>query len=194
MNNRGFALTAFFLTFFTVVCFWEDSAQGRIIKIVVPEENRMEGGALFLWWPELPAIEWWQQDREASITRGSNVLVPLGADATRAEALIAAQAIEKKLTLCFNLGEFIFYQKRLLLEENDGAVEFVEGTAVTTGDGKKLPGFLFVHKKTGAFEHLFYGEEGNFYTIFSLQARDRKAYLRALHYYKLLLSRYREKW
>ncbi len=194
MNRRSLPLGAFFITVFIAACFWGASAQGRIVKIVVPEGSRVEDDALFLWWPELPAIEWWQQDREASIARGANVLVPLGADVDAAESLITARAVEKRLTLCFNLSEFIFYQKRVLLEENDEAIEFIEESTVTTGDGRKLLGFLLVSQKTGAFEHFLYGEEENFYTIFSLQARNRKAYLRALHYYKLLLGRYRENW
>ncbi len=152
MNRRSLPLGAFFITVFIAACFWGASAQGRIVKIVVPEGSRVEDDALFLWWPELPAIEWWQQDREASIARGANVLVPLGADVDAAESLITARAVEKRLTLCFNLSEFIFYQKRVLLEENDEAIEFIEESTVTTGDGRKLLGFLLVSQKTGAFE------------------------------------------
>ncbi len=193
INKQCHGLIAFFITIFISACFWGTLVQARIVKIAVPKEKRTERDTLFHWWPELPAINWWRQEREASIASGSNVFVPLGADVTRAEALITARAVEKRLTLCFNLGEFIFYQKRLLLEEDDKAIEFVKSSTVTTGDGKKLLGFIVIHKKTGAVEHLLYGEEGNFYTIFSLKARDRKAYLHALQSYKDLLGRYQGK-
>ncbi len=173
------------------ICFLEGPAYGRVVKFVLPEGEK-SGELSFYWQPQLPNIEWWEYDNSASLAQKAVVFVPLGADFFSAEAVILARAVERREACCPTLGEFASFQKERVITAGKNDIELVEKRTSTLGNNNVLRSYLFSSHKTGAVELRFYGEERNFYLVFSLKARTKKAYSRALPTYRRLLRRYFE--
>jgi hypothetical protein len=57
-------------------------------------------GICFYWWPTLPAINGWHQDKEQSFHENANVLAPDGSTSVDAETVIYANAVYKPRGRC----------------------------------------------------------------------------------------------
>jgi hypothetical protein len=72
-------------------------------------------------------------------------------------------------------------------------ITITETKLIVTADGKKLRSFTFFPTKQGNWERVSYGEEGEFYLVFTISSRTKMAYDRAIAAYESLVSGYREK-
>jgi hypothetical protein len=77
-------------------------------------------------------------------------------------------------------------------EENVPGVEITEVEALQTADKKKLRSFTFFPTKKGNWERVSYGEEGDFYIIFTISSRTQAAFDVAEKDYIKLIASYKK--
>ena len=68
-----------------------------------------------------------------------------------------------------------------------------EATALKTGDGQVVRSFTYFPPKEGNWERVSYGEEGEYYLIFTVSSRTKDGYAKAVPTYESLVQRYKEK-
>lgn len=163
-------------------------AQAEIEKIAIPSPN----GFRFLWWLKLPPIQHWHQDKEQSYANAINALAPEGTSFRNAEAVIYARAIYKPSKPELRpLNALIERDKGQFRQEFPDLI-IEETTQIATGDGQLLRSIKFSPTKSGNWEQVSYGEEEDYYLIFTLSSRSSAGFEAALVDYKLLLAMYKK--
>ena len=163
--------------------------QAEIYKAAIPSESGMK----FYWWPVLPEIKGWHHDRKFSLRYSSNAQAPDGFTFANAETVIYAKAIFKpRRKNIKSLNELIESDKNDFLN-NTKDLKIKEVDPLTTSDGKKLKSFTFTPKVKGNWERVSYGEEGEFYLIFTISSRSKNGYSESLKYYEQFISKYKQK-
>jgi hypothetical protein len=66
-----------------------------------------------------------------------------------------------------------------------------EAGSLTTADGQRLRSFSFFPKAKGNWERVAYGEEDEFFLLFTISARSLQAYKLKQADYEALVTRYR---
>ena len=152
-----------------------------------------DSGICFFWWPKLPQIKGWHQDKDESYQYSVNALAPDGFTFVNAKAVIYAGATYKpRVPETKSLSMFIEDDTRHFVASRPG-IAITEVDAVTTGDGQKMRSFTFIPKSKGDWEHVSYGEEGDYYLVFTLSARSREAFESAQGAYRDLIARYKSR-
>jgi hypothetical protein len=150
-------------------------------------------GICFYWWPKLPPVPGWHQDKEQSLNYGANALAPNGSSFVDAEAVMYAVAVYKpRDPEDKSLAMFIAGDKEHSLSSNPNVV-ITQVSDLVNGDGAKLPSFTFFPKSNGNWEQVSYGEEGDFYLTFALSARSKKAFDKMQSTYRDLIAHYKAK-
>ncbi len=151
-----------------------------------------QSSVCFYWWPKLSQPKGWHGDRDSSYQLRANVLVPDGSTFSNAGTVIYAEALYKPdHPETTSLEALIAGDKEQFLEHRPDTRVASSG-ALVTGDGKKLESFTFFPGKEGDWEKVSYGEEGDFYLIFTVSSRTEKAYKEAEPVYKSVIGNYRE--
>ena len=175
--------------FTLLVLFLGMAAQAEIEKVAVACNT----GFCLYWWPKLPAVAGWHQDKQQSFNYGANTLAPNGSSFVDAEAVIYAVAVYKpREPEAKSLAMFIAGDKSQFLSSNPNITITKVGDLVNA-DGNKLPSFTFFPKSNGNWEQVSYGEEGEFYLTFVLSARSKKAFDKTQSTYRELIAHYRAK-
>ena len=178
------------VTFFMCMCF--GLAKAEIEKIAVTNSPRCAEGIHFLWWPKLTEIKGWHHDRNASDVDAVNALAPDGFTFKNAESVIYAKASYKpRMPETKSLEQFISDDHEEFLN-NYKNLKIVRMASLTTADGQVLPSYKFIPMSEGNWEQVAYGEEGEFYLIFTLSSRSQKGFDNALSAYEQLVSKYKE--
>jgi len=165
------------------------SASAEIEKIAMPCEQKL----CFYWWPELPDVQGWHQDREHSYMCGANAQAPDGFTFGNAEAVVYAKALYKpKIPKTESLETLIKDDKEQFLSK-DPNMMVSEVDPLITGDGQVLKSFTFFPKGEGNWEQVSYGEEGDFFLVFAVSSRTKEGFNKVLGAYKQFISQYREK-
>jgi hypothetical protein len=150
-------------------------------------------GICLYWWPKLPAVSGWHQDKEQSLNYGANALAPNGSSFVDAEAVMYAVAVYKpRDPQDKSLAMFIAGDKSQFLSSNPNSA-ITQVSDLVNGDGNKLPSFTFFPKANGNWEQVSYGEEGDFYLTFVLSARSKKAFEKTQGTYRDLIAHYKAK-
>ncbi|HUQ10583.1 MAG TPA: hypothetical protein VM146_09735 [Steroidobacteraceae bacterium] len=176
------------LSFFT-------AALGTPAALAEIEKNAepCETGICLHWWPKLPELHGWHGDRGSSLRYGANALAPNGFTFSNAETVIYARALFKpRMPKATSLETLITDDKQELLSGNVG-VRISETKALVTGDGQNLRSFMFSPEAGGNWERVSYGEEGEFYLLFTISSRTASGYKKAEPAYEELIHRYRAK-
>lgn len=171
-----------------ILTFSVSIVHAEIEKIALPSAS----GFQFLWWPKLPPIQHWHQDTEQSYANAINALAPDGAAFINAETVMYARAFYKpnhpKLK---SLSALIEHDIDQFKQEFSGLL--IEETAsIVTGDGQLLRSIKFSPTKSGNWEQVSYGEEEDYYLIFTLSSRSLAGFKAALVDYKLLIAMYKK--
>src|SRR4029450_9721818 len=87
-----------------------------------------------------------------------------------------------------SLRQFIAEDRQTTAASTPGTVVAAAGT-LSTADGQQLPAFTFFPKSAGNWELVAYGEEGDYFLIFTLSARSQAAYRRSESSFKTLAAR-----
>jgi hypothetical protein len=76
--------------------------------------------------------------------------------------------------------------------ENVPGVSIQEVAALSTFDGQKFRSFTFFPTSTGNWERVSYGEEGEFYLIFTVSSRSLAGFNSAVGAYEKLITGYKK--
>lgn len=165
-------------------------AAAEIENYAVPCEQRL----CFHWWPKLPSIEGWEQDREHSFHYSVNALVPIGSSFANADVVMYAKAVYKPRQPEATSLSVLIEHDRNDFTENVPGFKIEEVEPLSTGDGTKLRSLTFSPPATGGnWEQVSYGEEGDFYLIFTVSSRSAEGFTSSRSIYRDLIARYREK-
>jgi hypothetical protein len=146
----------------------------------------------FHWWPRVPAIPGWHHDEEQSQRLGANVWVPDGSSFSDADAIIYAEASYKPRTPDIHSLAALIDKDRQFFQQKASDTVIAEADALKTADGQSLRSLTFFARSSSQWERVSYGEEGEFYLIFTLSAHDKASYERRLPLYKDWLASYKE--
>jgi len=151
-----------------------------------------ERGICLYWWPKLPPLKGWHQDGGSSKKYGVSALAPDGSSFANASAVIYAKAAYKPRMPETDSLEKVIANDQKTFRSKFAAIVITETDGLLTADGKKMRTFTFFPKSTGEWEEVSYGEEGEFYLIFTLSAHSREAFEKTLSTYRDLVGRYKE--
>lgn len=169
-------------------CLVCSSVYAEIERIAAPGEN----GLSFYWWPKLAPIKGWHQDREHSFFYGANALAPDGFTFRDAEAVMYARALYKPRSPEIKSLEILIKNDRKDFEANVPGVSIKEVAPISMADGKKIRSFTFFPTKGGNWERVSYGEEGEFFLVFTVSSRSQSGYNAAAIAYETLISGYKK--
>jgi len=165
------------------------AAQAEVEKIATPCDN----GICLYWWPKLPPISGWHQDKDQSFHYRINALAPDGSSFVKAEAVMYAEAIYKpRVPETKSLDALIAGDKQKFLQ-SDPSLTIAEASEMMTGDGIAMRSFTFFPRSQGNWEPVTYGEETEYYLIFTLSSRSKEAFERTTTTYRELIARYKAK-
>ena len=163
-------------------------AHAEIEKIAIPAEK----GFSFYWWPKLAPPEGWHQDREHSFYYSANALAPDGFTFKNAQSVMYVRAIYKPREPNLKSLDALIENDKKDFEANVPGVEIREVTALSTADGQKLRSFTFFPTSKGNWERVSYGEEGDFYLIFTISSRSLAGFNKTVASYEKLIVGYQE--
>ena len=164
------------------------SAHAEIEKFAVPSDK----GILFHWWPKLDPLDGWHQDKEFSLFYSANSLAPDGFTFKNAETVMYARAIYKPREPNIKSLEELIEEDKKDFELNVPGVLITEVAPISTLDGQKLKSLTFFPTKTGNWERVSYGEEGDFYLIFTISARSQSGFTAFEGAYEKLITTYKK--
>lgn len=163
-------------------------AMGEIEKIAIPCET----GFCFYWWPKLAVVDGWHHDRDHSLHYGFNAQAPDGENFASAETVIYANAPYKpRMPEVDSLDTLIENDQEKFRNDFPG-VEIREVTAITTGDGRKFRSFSYSPAEKGSWERVSYGEEGDFFLIFTVSSRTKEGLEGSAGVYEAFVQAYKE--
>lgn len=180
---RRVAVVAILLSLVPVPTFAE------IFKLAVPQDP----GFRLYWWPVVKIPAGWEHNENVSREAGVNMLVPVGEKFADAPSVIYARADYKpRLPEVRSIAEYVERDRQDLASESpDTLITALE--AVQTADGKSLAMREFVIPARKQWEVVAYGEEGEFYLLFTLSATSEAALKAALPVYYEMLHAYSER-
>lgn len=144
-------------------------------------------------WPILPQLPGWVHDEAASRRYDSNFLVPRRQTFTTAPAVIYARALYKpKMADIGSVEQLMAADQRQAAHDAPG-VHISEQAALQDRDGTGFRCVSFAPPAEGSWEVVAYGEEGDYYLIFTVSASSPVALEKALPDFKQLISRYKKK-
>lgn len=145
----------------------------------------------FHWWPKLPAVSGWHHDREHSLHYSFNAQAPDGKTFANAEAVIYANAPYKaRMPEVKSLQTLIDNDQRQFRTDFPG-VKVRELDPILTAEGKPLRSFEYTPAKAGNWERVSYGEDSEFYLIFTVSSRTMTGLARALGAYEEFIHAYK---
>lgn len=164
--------------------------------IALPEIEKVgqvcETGVCLAWWPKLEPATGWHHERGPSFQNGANVQVPDGFTFSNAETVIYAKAVYKpRIPETASLEAFIKKDKDEFLKD-DPSIAITEVTPLKAKDGKVFESYNFFPKAEGNWEEVSYGEEGEYYLIFTISSRSHAGFLGSLQVFERYIAQYKE--
>ena len=177
--------TYFFLLFILLSV----AANAEIEKKVVPcEQQKM----CIYWWPKLAIIQGWHHERNFSYQYGFNAQAPDGFTFANAESVIYAKALYKPSIPETKSLEMLISKDKNDFISRDPNIIVSEVTSLKTGNGQNLKSFTFFPQGKGNWEQVSYGEEGEFYLIFTVSSKSEEGFTKVLDTYKQFINQYKE--
>jgi len=155
-------------------------------KIATPCKNSI----CFHWWPKLPNIKGWHQDRDQSLYFSVNAQAPDGKTFADAETVIYANAPYKPRIPETKSLQMLIDDDQKNFRSNYPGIDIQEVDSLVTSDGQVLRSFRYFPEKKGNWEQVSYGEEGDFYLIFTISSRSKKGFDNAFNDYKQFVNGY----
>jgi hypothetical protein len=159
------------------------TAGADVEKIAEPTET----GIRFMWWPKVEAPKGWQFDEGASHRYAFKAFVPHGSTFSDAEAVIYAKANFKPRT------PEVTSVEALVAQDIAGSAEATAERkgVLLSGDGKAFQLVAFVPKNAGDWEYVAYGEEPEYFILFTLSSHTKDGLARALPDFRSLVASYK---
>jgi hypothetical protein len=163
-------------------------ADAEVVKMAVPSDS----GLRLYWWPALPIPKGWQHDDEVSREREVNVILPIGKSFDDAPAVIYARADYKpRLPQVHSLADYIHQDKADIGSQSPTAA-IADRPDVKTGDGATLKVVSYALPAKRQWELVAYGEEGDYYVLFTVSAATDTDLKDAESVFYGLLARYKK--
>lgn len=175
--------------FISILSLIASVSKAEIEKTAIPDEKC--GTICFYWWPKLPTISGWHQDKEQSFNYSANTQAPDGYTFINAETVIYAKALYKpRIPETKSLSQLI----------NDDQNSFKKGSKlvinpegkILTADKKQISIYSFTPESNGNWEYVGYGEEGDFYLVFTISSRTQEGLNKNLPIFKEYINGYKE--
>jgi hypothetical protein len=164
-------------------------AWADVEKFVTACDDKM----CFHWWPKLPALQGWHQDRDNSLYYSFNALAPEGKSFSDAETVIYAKAVYKpRVPDAKTLASFVERDMQTFRSEYPD-LKITEEAPLKTADGNTVRLFRFVPASNGQWECVAYLEEGDYYMDFVISSRSEKGLADSSADYEMLIASYKEK-
>jgi hypothetical protein len=164
----------------------------EIYKLAVPSDRGFE----LHWWPQLQVPDGWVHDEGTSRSTGTNILVPKGQSFSKAPAVMYGEALYKpRIPEVRSLDQLVSEDKRKFQADVPGIL-ILPLPALKDGDGQSLRCFSYSPPQRdgkGSWEWTVYSEEGDFYLIFVISAKNEAALKMALPSFRRLIATYKEK-
>ena len=167
------------------------SAYGEMEKFALPCTS--SPNICFFWWPKLPAVTGWHHERNQSYNISANALAPDGSTFVDAETVMYAEALYKPRIPDTKSLEVLIDDDKKKFRTSTPGVLISEVAPLTTADGQKLRSLTFFPTAKGNWERVSYGEEGEFYLVFTISSRSKAGYDKAMLAYESLIHAYKEK-
>jgi hypothetical protein len=159
----------------------------EIIKTVTID---CDGRMCFHWWPRLPPLPGWHTDDSINQKLVMNVLIPNRFTWSSANTIMYARALYKphypSLT---SLSAFIADDRRSFAENNREIV-IAEASPLTTKDGQILRSLTYFRPRDHNWERVSYGEEGDYYLVFVINAHSEAGFRNGQVVYEELIHAY----
>jgi hypothetical protein len=152
-----------------------------------------KNGICLYWWPKLSAVQGWHQELESSYANSANIQVPDGSTFSNAETVIYAKALYKPRTPETQSVEMLIKDDKETFLSHDPNLIITEAESIKTSDGRLLKSYNFFPKIKGNWEQVSYGEEGEYYLIFTISSRTREGLQKSLETYRQFIRECREK-
>ena len=181
------ALMKLILIFLLSCALMPFSAFAEIEKLAIPSCNDK---ICFIWWPKITAPEGWHHDHKASLRYGFNAFTPDGSTFANAETVMYVRA-------CYKPRDPETKSLAMLIEKDKKVFStdftIAETGSLKTADGKELISLTFFPHDRGNWERVSYGEEGDFYLVFTISSRSRLGFNDAKKQYEQFVASYKEK-
>lgn len=163
------------------------SAYAEVEKIA----TLCDKGFCFYCWPKLPNVKGWHHDRDQSLFFNINAQVPDGKTFADAETIIYANVLfkiqnpeAKTLHMLINIDHQQF-------RSDFPNAEIQEVKPLVTADGKTLRSFTYSSTEKNSWEQASFGEEREFYLIFTVSSRTPQGFSEAFSDYKKFINSYK---
>ena len=180
----GVRVTMKYILLFSIVLSF--SVKAEVHKEAQPSDN----GLKFVWWPVLPEVEGWEQDRESSLSYGINAQIPNGTSFYDSETVIYARAVFKpRIPNLKTLNAFIENDKSTFLSKVP-SVKIIEAEKIINDNDIEFQSYYFMPHKSGNWEQVSYSEEGEFYLVFTISSRSELGLNTHIATYKKFVTQY----
>ncbi len=160
-------------------------ADADILRLAIQEGNKVE----VYTWPVLPKVDGWHHDRPSSLHFRSNAQAPDGYDFMDAETVIYAKAIFKpSVPYLYDVGDLINNDKAQY--SSGEQVRIAEAAPLATANGTELRSLTFTPVGEGLWEQVAYGEEGEFFLLFTISSRSQAGFERSWHAFESFVTNY----
>jgi hypothetical protein len=161
-------------------------ANAEMEKIAIPFDNQIR---LFNW-PKVVVPNAWHHEKESSYANGVNIIVQDNFTFGNSESVIYTASVYKpSRPEIKSLEALIAEDKKALLTQFPETVISTEA-ALSDGKNNKMLSLRYSPRASGNWERVTYGEETDFYLIFTLSSRSEKGYLTAMPTYKKVIKSY----
>src|SRR3954471_12987458 len=164
-------------------------ASAEIEMVAAPTDR----GPVYHWWPKLVVPAGWHHDRNYSFHYSLNAIAPDGISFEDADTVMYDKVMYKPREPGIKSLDMFIERDQKSIRAKAAGLQIKESTPLSTADGKQLRSFTFFPTTEGNWEHVAYGEEGDFYLIFTISARSEEEYRAARPAFERVIGDYREK-
>ncbi len=151
-----------------------------------------KSGICLYWWPKLASVQGWHQELASCYATSANIQVPDGFTFANAETVIYAKALYKPRTPATKSVEMLIQDDKETFLSHDPSLVITEAEPIKTHDGQVLKSYSFFPGSKGNWEQVAYGEEGDYYLLFTISSRTREGFQKGLETFKQFIREYRE--
>ena len=175
---KWFVIAALFL--------FPGTALPEIVKTAIPSGQ----GLQLYWWPKLAVVPGWHSDQDASLHYAFNAVVPDGHTFSDAESVIYAKANYKPRTPETKSVDDLVKQDIHFFKADDPTVTITKQGDLTDRDGMHFMTYEFAPQGKGNWETVSYGEEGDFFLIFTLSSQSEMGMQNSFPVFENIIANY----
>jgi len=185
---KGDSMTFYARYFLILLLLLPCKAFAEIEKIAIPNDK----GISFYWWPKITPPQGWVQDKAYSYHYAVNAMTPEGYTFANAKTVMYAKANYKPRDPDIkSLEAFMERDKEIFLSKMPN-IRIIKTDSLHTADRKIFISYNFFPEKAGNWEKVAYGEEGDFYIVFTISARSKEEFDSSESAFKALVENYTE--